>query len=216
MVCRLCGRGKARSFRVEAFEYGECPDCGYVGLVRRFFPSRAEEAARYRLHRNDPVEPGYRAYLGEFVDEALAPFLEPGASILDYGSGPVPALSLLLGERGFRALPYDPFFATGAAWRGRSWDAIALHEVAEHLRAPGRSLAYLAARLASGGILAVRTRFAPAREDEFAVWWYRRDLTHLGFWRASSFEFLAERLGLDLLAATEPDIAVLRRSPAAP
>lgn len=210
MVCRLCGERKTRALGIEGLEYGDCPRCGYIGLARRSFPSREAEEARYRLHRNDPGEPGYRAYLSSFVDAALASFLAAGASILDFGSGPEPALAKLLEARGYRSRAYDPFFAPSRSWRGEEWDAIALHEVAEHLREPARSLRYLAGRLAPGGILALRTRFAPDVESAFAPWWYRRDSTHLGFWRNESFSFLAADLDLDLVLLREPDLAVLR------
>ena len=211
MVCRLCSAPKVEVFGVEDLEYGECPRCGYIGLARAFFPSRTEEEARYRLHRNEPSEPGYRAYLSAFIDAAIEPFAAKGSSALDFGSGPVPALSLLLNQRGFSAQPYDPYFAPGGAWRRRAWDAIALHEVAEHLRSPGRTLAALARRLEPEGILALRTRFLPESRNAFASWWYRRDSTHLGFWRPASFEFLARELGLELILVAQPDIAVLRR-----
>ncbi|HOX31905.1 MAG TPA: class I SAM-dependent methyltransferase [Spirochaetales bacterium] len=210
MRCRLCSSDSTLPRLAGGLEYRDCPDCGYIGLAPRHWPSRAEEEARYRLHRNDPAEPGYRAYLGAFAELALEPFLGPGARILDFGSGPVPALSLLLAERGFAARPYDPFFAPGSSWRRRSWEAIVLHEVAEHLRSPGRTLAALARRLAPGGILAVRTRFPPEDPAGFESWWYRRDSTHLGFWRPESFSRLARDTGLELALVREPDLAVLR------
>lgn len=211
MVCRLCGRARARRFFVESLEYGDCPECGYLGLARRHFPSRADEAARYRLHRNAPREPGYRSYLLHFVETALESRLEAGARILDFGSGPEPALSLLLRERGYKAQAYDRYFAHSRAWRRASWDAIVLHEVAEHLRSPREELGYLAARLEPGGILALRTRFAPEEERRFASWWYRRDSTHLGFFRPRSLEFASASLGLEPVLLEEPDIAVFRR-----
>ena len=212
MACRLCASRDTATRVVEGRSYEDCPRCGYIGLARRHWPERAAEEARYRLHRNDPSEPGYRSYLERFIDAILAPRLAPGARVLDFGSGPEPALSILLGERGFAAQPYDPFFAPGSSWRRRGWDAIVLHEVAEHLRAPARTMAALARRLAPGGLLAIRTRFPPERPPEFAGWWYRRDATHLGFWRKESFAYLARELGLELVLAQEPDSALLRRS----
>jgi SAM-dependent methyltransferase len=216
MACRLCASRETTLFRVEGLEYADCRDCGYLGLGRRHFPSRASEEARYRLHRNDPADPGYRAYLEAFVAKAIAPHVPPAGTVLDFGSGPLPALSLLLEERGYEALPYDPYFQPSSAWRRRSWDCIALHEVAEHLRSPARSLAYLAERLAPGGILAIRTLFAPESQDGFASWWYRRDSTHLGFWRPASIEALASALGLGIRLLEPPDLAILgRRNPRA-
>jgi SAM-dependent methyltransferase len=212
MACRLCTSRDAATRIVDGLAYEDCPRCGYIGLARGHWPDRAAEEARYRLHRNDPAEPGYRAYLERFIDDILAPRLAPGSRVLDFGSGPEPALSILLAKRGFGALPYDPFFAPGSSWRRREWDAIVLHEVAEHLREPRRTMAALARRLAPGGLLALRTRFPPERPEDFAPWWYRRDSTHLGFWRRESFAFLATSLGLELVLAREPDSALLRRS----
>ncbi|HUW39857.1 MAG TPA: class I SAM-dependent methyltransferase [Rectinemataceae bacterium] len=211
MLCRLCGSAATRSESVGDADYLRCGDCGYIALARRFFPSRESEEARYRLHRNDPAEPGYRAFLGTFIERAVEPFLERGASVLDFGSGPVNSLSLLLAERGWAATSYDPYFAPGGAWRRRGWGAIALHEVAEHLRQPGRTFAALARLLLPGGILAIRTRFAPDSLEAFESWWYRRDLTHLGFYRPRSFRCLAGALGLELVLLESPDLAVLRK-----
>jgi hypothetical protein len=216
MACRLCASPDALPFRVGDFEYEDCPRCGYIGLVRRFFPDRATEEARYRLHRNDLAQPDYRAYLSTFIDTALVPYLEIGAAVLDFGSGPEPALSRLLDERGYRTTSYDPFFAPKASWRHRVWEGIAVHEVAEHLRAPARTFAALAKRLAPGGLIAVRTRFPPPTRAEFAAWWYRRDSTHLGFFRPESFARLACRLGLELLLVSSPDIALLRLASSRP
>lgn len=210
MACRLCASTKLLSFDLKGLEYEECSECGYIGIRRRFFPDRAAEESRYRLHRNDLSEPGYRAYLSAFVDQALAPYLEPGDSVLDFGSGPAPALAMLLGERGYRVVAYDPYFAPATAWRRRSWKGIAVHEVAEHLRMPGRTLAALSRRLEPGGIMALRTRFPPAGRGEFESWWYRQDATHLGFFRPISFSRFAERLGLETPLIAEPDIVVLR------
>jgi len=215
MVCRLCGSPGGLPFLADAFEYVECPVCGYIGLGRRFFPDRQAEKARYLLHRNDPSEPGYRSYLSAFVDLALAPHLAPDASILDFGSGPEPALTVLLQERGYRPKPYDPYFAPSRAWRRRRWDGVVVHEVAEHLREPGRSFAVLARCLMPGGVLAIRTRFAPDSRPDFAAWWYRRDSTHLGFFKPSSFAWLGGHLGLEQVLAHAPDTIVLRLLPEA-
>jgi hypothetical protein len=211
MSCRLCGGRSTRRLEFGDSNYEDCLACGYLGLARSLFLDRRSELERYRLHRNDPGESGYRAFLEGFIEAAVEPYLAPGASILDFGSGPRPALVELLIERGWNAAAYDPFFAPGRSWRNRSWDAVAVHEVAEHLRSPYRSLAGLAARIVPGGVLAIRTRFAPERDEELATWWYRLDPTHLGFFKERSFAVLARRLALEVVKTQRPDIAVLAK-----
>ncbi|MDA8425306.1 MAG: class I SAM-dependent methyltransferase [Treponema sp.] len=211
MLCRLCGSAATSPRSFGGTGYLWCGDCGYIALACRFFPSRESEESRYRLHRNDPAEPGYRAFLETFIERALEPFLERGASVLDFGSGPTAALAGLLAGRGWAAGFYDPYFAPGGAWRRRSWDGIVLHEVAEHLRQPARTFAALARRLEPGGVLAIRTRFAPDSREAFESWWYRRDSTHLGFYGPRSISGLADALGLGLALLESPDLAVLRK-----
>ncbi|MBL8967073.1 MAG: methyltransferase domain-containing protein [Spirochaetaceae bacterium] len=209
MSCRLCGEARTRAFAVRSLAYHDCPRCGYIGLAAADMPTREAERARYLLHRNDPADAGYRAFLLAFV-EAL-PGLGPGLRILDYGSGPTPALAALLAERGCLVDAYDPCFAPSTAWRRRSYGLVAVHEVAEHLRFPRRALGALARRLDPGGRLALRTRFAPGDEAAFARWWYREDPTHVGFFRERSFACLAEFLDLELEELAPPDRAVFRR-----
>lgn len=210
MKCRLCGAPTLPFATVRGRGYERCPACGYVGLLRRDFPSRAAERARYLAHRNDPADAGYRGFLEAFLGRVLAPGLDPGARVLDYGSGPRPALAEILREKGFsRVSAYDPYFAPGSAWRRRSYDLVLVHEVAEHLREPGRSLRALAGRLAPGGRLAIRTRFPPEGAEAFSSWWYREDETHLGFFATGSLRALAAAAGLEVRSLEAPDLAVL-------
>jgi hypothetical protein len=213
MRCRLCDAETGPDLVLGGLAYGDCPRCGFLGLDARHHPSPAAEAERYRKHRNDPAESGYRIYIEAFVEAAILPFAAKGAELLDFGSGPVPALGLILAERGIASRAYDPIFEPWEGWSARCWGAIALHEVAEHLREPGTVLASLVSLLPEGGILAIRTRFAPDDVPELERWWYRLDPTHIGFFRARSFAWLAGSLGLDLLLCRPPDLAVLRRPP---
>ena len=194
----------------ELSSYLSCPSCGFIQVERGRAPDERSERARYLLHDNDPSDPGYRSWLLAFVRCFIVPYARPGASVLDFGSGPVPALCGLLRGLGFDASAWDPYFAPDTAWRDRSWDAIVLHEVAEHLLEPGATFRDLASLLAPDGLLCLRTRFAPGSSDAFRDWWYRRDITHVGFFRRESLRRHMSTLGLEEIAADDVDSAVFR------
>ena len=216
--CRLCGSPTVR-FTVAARKpparaYDTCGACGYTALDTTFFPSQAEEKARYLLHLNDAGNAGYVRWIESFAD-AIRPFVRPGASVLDFGSGPRPVPARVFRSRGYSVTVYDPYFAPDTTWQDRRWDAIVVHEVAEHLSDPRSILAGLAAVLEPGGVLCIRTRFAPVDGDgnldieAFASWWYRQDPTHLGFFTRTSISIIAASLGMKVLSLTDPDTAVL-------
>jgi 2-polyprenyl-3-methyl-5-hydroxy-6-metoxy-1,4-benzoquinol methylase len=166
--------------------------CRLTWLVPDQRLDAASERGRYEQHRNDPADAGYRAFLNRLA----APLLErltPGAEGLDYGAGPGPTLSRMLAEAGLRVRDYDPFFAPDAdALRG-GYDFITCTETVEHFFEPGRELDRLDALLRPGGWLAVMTE---VRDDRpFEQWWYVRDPTHVCFYRAETFEWIAQARG---------------------
>src|SRR5690606_29528307 len=88
--CPVCGAAPARFLcRVAQRDYGRCPVCAATFLDPAQLPDSATELAHYRLHRNDPRDPGYRGFLARLA-EPLRARLAPGACGLDYGCGPGP------------------------------------------------------------------------------------------------------------------------------
>jgi SAM-dependent methyltransferase len=214
MNCRACARpfrrGEAVPWtRARGVAWFRCPACAHVRVEPGAVPDAATAEARYRLHRNDPAEPGYRRFLESFIDRAVAPFAAPSARVLDFGSGPTPALALLLRDRGYRAEAWDPIFATERRALAGRFDLVAVHEVLEHADYPFRLLSALSRRLAAGGSMAIRTRFPPGDVEAFGRWWYKEDPTHVGFFGPASFAALARRLGAALVLLEPPDLAVL-------
>lgn len=220
MICRLCG-APARSLAAESdgYRFSElscyerCPSCGYIQLLEDYLPSALNERTRYLLHRNDPADPGYRKWLVSFIEEALLPYAKSACAVLDFGSGPNPALQGILSERGYGYTPFDPFFAPGEAWRARTWPAIVVHEVAEHLRFPGVALSELAGLLEPGGVLALRTRFPPEDPADFLSWHYRQDSTHVGFFSKACLKGAVEALGLKLIHENDEDTLCFKKEP---
>jgi SAM-dependent methyltransferase len=209
MRCRLC-HTDAEPFFVGATPYADCPVCGYVQIDDDHIPGEQAELARYTLHRNSYDDVGYTAWIASYL-EKIVPFIPAGGTILDFGSGPEPVPGRLLSERGYRVCIYDPFFAPGASWRSGSWNAILMHEVAEHLADPYAILSELHPLLAPGGALCIRTRFAPRARKDFDRWWYRMDSTHVGFFREATMQWIAERWRLEPLLMEAPDSVVMRR-----
>lgn len=215
MRCPLCG-AKARPFtaltRKTSRRYYRCEACGFVALAPGARLTKPEEKARYLLHDNDPANQGYRDFVDGFARQAIIPFVAPRAHALDFGSGPRPLLAPQLAERGYRCDLYDPYFAPTRAWRRRSYDAIALHEVAEHIANPGATLGFLAGRVAPGGVIAIRTRFQPSEPRDFDAWWYRMDPTHISFYTSSCLErFFGER-GFIVAGRVAFDTIVFRKT----
>jgi SAM-dependent methyltransferase len=194
--CPLCAGGSRAFLSADGRDYRRCGTCALTFLPPGQHAEPARERARYAEHRNGPEDAGYRA----FLDKVLAPLcarLKPGAEGLDYGCGPGPAASVMLRERGFPTTDYDPFFAPDAGALARTYDFVVCTEVLEHLRRPAEDLARLDGLLRPGGILAAMTGVL---EDDaaFAGWWYRRDFTHVSFYRPETLAWIARRFGWTL------------------
>ncbi len=173
-------------------------------------PSPEAEKKRYLLHKNDATDSGYSAWLEQFITEAVAPFVKPGSSILDFGSGPMPSLGEKLRTLGYRVSLYDPFFAPSPEWETQKFDAILLHEVFEHLLYPGLTLERLLSGIKPGGYLCIRSGFHADSTDSFDCWWYRSDVTHIGFMGRQTPGFLEEYYRIKLEYMNGTDIAVFR------
>jgi 2-polyprenyl-3-methyl-5-hydroxy-6-metoxy-1,4-benzoquinol methylase len=192
-VCPLCKGGNLEAVDVRGKRYLDCGLCRLVHLAPVHRLDANAERAHYATHRNDPADAGYRTFLSR-VATPVAELLRPGANGLDYGSGPGPALSVLLAERGFSVALYDPFFAPDAEVLERTYDFITCTETAEHFFRPADEFSRLGRLLRAGGCLAVMTEVL--RDDTpFADWWYLRDPTHVSFYRPETFEWLARHHG---------------------
>ncbi|WP_269140150.1 class I SAM-dependent methyltransferase [Pseudothauera nasutitermitis] len=169
---------------------------------------RDAERAFYDTHRNAPDDPGYRRFLAR-IAEPLMQRLSGSAEGLDYGCGPGPALAAMLAEGGHRVACYDPYYCPDAAVLARDYDFITCTEVAEHFHDPAAEFVRLAGLLRPGGWLAVMTCFQ-TDDARFANWHYRRDPTHVVFYREETFAWLAGHLGWHLEVPAK-DVALLRR-----
>jgi SAM-dependent methyltransferase len=207
--CPLCRSESAQAFvTVAGCDYYRCPTCGLRFLDPARHPDCETERAHYALHENDPDDPRYRAFLARLADPLLA-VLPRGACGLDYGSGPGPALAAMLREAGHRVALYDPLFAPDTRVLENTYDFITCTETAEHFHDPAFEFARLDTLLRPGGWLGLMTIFQND-DARFAGWHYRRDHTHVVFYREETMHWIAAHFGWHC-TIPRPDVVLMRK-----
>ena len=193
MNCPLCKSSNTHLFHKQIFY--RCGNCDLIFKDTSVWPSQEQEKQRYLKHHNSIDDKGYRSFLLELVDP-LVKLLKPGMNILDYGCGPLPALSELVREKGFDCKNYDLYFYNNEKLFSQKYDFIICSEVVEHFRDPESEFKKLFGLLLDGGSLVVRTNLVP---DDFNSWWYHSDLTHLVFYSNSTLEWIAKKHNAQLV-----------------
>lgn len=212
MQCQVCRSNRSIPFAtVENRAYWRCLTCSATFLDARQLPDRDAEYRQYLQHENDPEDTGYRAFLDKLA-RPLIERLSPGSDGLDYGCGPGPALATMLREAGHHVALYDPFFAADFTVLNETYDFVACTEVVEHFHQPGREFAQLARLVRPGGWLGVMTCFQ-TDDTRFADWHYRRDPTHVVFYREETFRYLADCHGFSC-EIPQKDVVLLQKMPA--
>ena len=194
IACPVCRAPSPQPFlTVEGQDYWSCDICEarFLDPTRRLEPD--DERAQYLLHENDPGDPRYRNFLAKLA-EPLLQKLRPGMRGLDYGCGPGPALAAMFTEAGYDMSLYDPFFYPDREALEQTYDFITCTEVAEHFHHPADEFDRLDAMLAPGGWLGVMTCFQ-TDDARFANWHYRKDPTHVVFYREATLRMIADRRG---------------------
>lgn len=208
-ACSVCGGGPLAGFRVvDGREYLRCPHCEATIMAQASWLAPDKERAVYGLHHNEPGDPGYRAFLNKLA-LPLLDLIEPGSSGLDFGCGPGPALAEMLREAGMDVALYDPFFYPSKAALSRRYDFITCTEVVEHLHSPEKVFSQLDGLLKPGACLGVMTCFQTC-DDRFDNWHYRRDPTHVVFYREATLALVGKRLGWSM-SVPRKDVVIFRK-----
>jgi SAM-dependent methyltransferase len=190
----VCRSPSPRPFlSVGGRDYWQCATCAARFLDPRRHPSRDAEYRHYLLHDNDADDPRYRRFLSKLTVPLLAR-LPVGSRGLDYGCGPGPALAAMLREAGHSVALYDPFFHADPAVLSRRYDFVTCTETAEHFHRPAEEFDRLMNLVRPGGWLAVMTCFQ-TDDARFKDWHYRKDPTHVVFYREATLRYLAAARG---------------------
>jgi hypothetical protein len=207
--CPVCRVPEAHHFAtIDGLDYWRCGTCEARFLDARHRPSPQDERAHYLHHENDPLDVGYRRFLSKLAGPMLEA-LDAGMSGLDYGCGPGPALAAMFGEAGHEVALYDPFFHDDASVLERTYDFITCTEVAEHFHSPAEEFERIDRMLRPGGLIGVMTCFQ-TDDARFAGWHYRKDPTHVVFYREATVRKIAAQLGWSCNVPTK-DVALMRK-----
>ena len=193
-TCPVCEHSTVHRFMVcDGRHYLRCDRCQASFVAHKHLPLSEQERELYQLHNNDSDDLAYRCFLSRLSMPLLAA-LPPAQQGLDYGCGPGPVLARMLEEAGHHMTLYDPFFHDDQEVLGRQYDFITCTEAVEHFHQPSQEFRRLDSLLEPGGILAIMTCFQ-TDDARFANWHYRRDPTHVVFYREETFCFIACRFG---------------------
>lgn len=191
--------------------YYRCHSCGFVALDDKYVLDKIEEKCKYDQHNNSLENKGYVKMFEDFIDLAIEPYRKNIQTVLEFGSGPEPVLSKLLEHRGLEVDIYDLYYSPQKIYEGKKYDLITSTEVFEHLQNPLEILELLVKHLHTTAYMVVMTKFPPKDDKEFLAWWYRRDPTHISFFTAESFEFMAKSVGLKVLNTINKNIVVFQK-----
>jgi hypothetical protein len=174
-----------------------------------FHISREDALRRYALHQNNLENKGYVAMFQEKI--AVVKRVCPNVkTVLDYGCGRDMTLMALLRKEGYETVDgYDPNFLPQQNLKSE-YDLIISTEAFEHFQEPYNEMRKIAALLAPSGYAAIMTRFYAGAAGEFDSWYYKRDPTHIAFYRPETFAWIARHLGFKIVFNNQKDFVVLQ------
>ena len=191
-ICTVCKNNKIEFFlNVKDLDYWQCPLCKAIMLDPIQFISSNKEKKHYLKHNNEIKDTRYRKFLYNLI-EPLKDKITINDIGLDYGCGYAPALADIMIKEGFNIELYDPFFFKNENIFFRKFNFITCSEVVEHFFKPYEEFNKLDCLLAKNSWLAVMTSFM-SEDYLFENWHYRRDPTHVVFYKKMTFRIIANQ-----------------------
>ncbi|MFA4843999.1 MAG: class I SAM-dependent methyltransferase [Candidatus Margulisiibacteriota bacterium] len=191
--CPLCSAAADLFYDDRGTLFFKCSGCRSIFRDPADELSPETEKKRYEAHNNSPADPGYRSFVDPIIKEVTRRFT-PAHHGLDFGAGPVPVITELLREEGYKIEPYDPFFHNDPELLKKTYDYIAACEVIEHFRSPAKEFKLLRSLLKPGGALLCMTELYEEGND-FSKWHYKNDETHRFFYSRPALEWIRDNFG---------------------
>lgn len=190
--------------------HSHCENCGFIYKNREYHLSVDIEHENYKMHDNSFDSEGYVQIFVNLINDYIKP-LNIERKVLEFGSGPGPVLKELLKRDGYDVYDFDPFFNVNIKYLNHKYQLITSTEVVEHFVDPMKEFEHLSGLLEDGGYLLLMTRLRTMNSEEFLKWWYRRDLTHISFYKLKTFEEIGKRFNLEIVNTNNVNVIVYKK-----
>jgi hypothetical protein len=207
--CRLC-REQRQIQCIDGADnrtYFLCEHCFLIYVHSDHFLTIEEERRRYETHNNSIKNKGYVAFLNRIIQPMLH-YIRPGMHAIDYGCGPGPTLSKLLGRKGITCTDYDPIFYP--AQIPADYDFIFSTETFEYFFSPRDEIIKLSMMLKPGGYLGLMTECWKSTE-QIATWYYTRDPAHVSFYHQCTLQYISDIFVFRIIHTDDQRVFILQK-----
>ena len=190
--------------------YNVCDNCTFIYKQKKFHLSYEQEEKEYSRHNNSLENIGYVNMFKKVIDDFIIPLHIKG-EVLDFGSGPVPVFVEVMKDYGFSMHDYDAFYNKNDEYKNIKYDLITSIEVFEHFSDPLKEIGHLVSLLNDDGYLLIKTFQRNMDLDEFLLWWYKRDLTHIAFYNNEVFKYLENLYPIKFIKTNDRDVVIFKK-----
>ena len=181
--------------------YWRCNFCDSKFLDPKNYISSSNEKKHYLKHNNSLTDLNYKNFLLKLI-EPVKDKISTSDIGLDYGCGFAPALANIFKSYGFKVELYDPYFFPNKDVLLKKYKFITCSEVVEHFFNPCDEFDKINNLLDNNSWFGVMTTFLP--EDElFENWYYRRDPTHVVFYKKKTFQHIGYQRNWEVFFPSE-------------
>ena len=185
-VCKVCKSHNFNFFlQLGELLYWECNTCGAKFLDPKNYVSNSYEKKHYLKHNNLINDINYKNFLLKLI-KPLKNKISTNDIGLDYGCGFAPALASIFKSYGYKVELYDPFSFPNKDVFLKKYKFITCSEVVEHFFKPYEEFDKINNLLDNNSWFGVMTTFLP-KNNLFENWYYRRDPTHVVFYKKKNF-----------------------------
>ncbi len=189
-TCKVCKSSNINFFlKSGGLVYWDCKICGAKILDPQHYVSNSYEKKHYLKHNNSTTDKQYKNFLLKLI-KPMKDKISISDIGLDYGCGFAPALANILKTYGYKVELYDPFFFPNKDLLLKKYKFITCSEVVEHFFNPYEEFNKINDLLDKNSWFGVMTTFLPEKDSLFEKWYYRKDPTHVVFYKKQTFKHI--------------------------